>query len=219
MAKREGVNGITISMIVFAALWLASTVFLIILYTGQDALIQDNAKNLALADRCISPAELRSLAQAKLAQDNGPTIVGILEGDRGITAKFATGEPTDNAAAVKSKHDQLLEGIKGDGFVPQAEGFEDMSYHEALSRLYDAFKAERELRKTAESAANDLKTQVASMTEAQEKLKADFDKKTKDAEAQLAQVESDRTAYRAEKDKALEKIEREFEDRDRKSVV
>ncbi|MBI1827497.1 MAG: hypothetical protein HY287_05480 [Planctomycetes bacterium] len=219
MAKREGLNGMTVSMIVFAALWLGSTVFLIILYTGQDALVQENAKLQAHTDRCISAAEERSIAQAKLAQENGPTIVGIIEGDRAQTAQLASGEPTDNVAAVKAKHDQLLGGIKGDGFVPQADGFEDFSYHEALNRVYDAFKAERELRKTAEGAANDLKMQVASMLESQEKLKADFEKQTKDATSQLAQAESDRAAYRAERDKSVEKIERDFDDRRKQNDI
>ena len=46
MAKgqQQGVNAITVWMIVFVALWLTSTVFLVILYTGQEELRTENLR-------------------------------------------------------------------------------------------------------------------------------------------------------------------------------
>jgi len=59
MAKgqQQGVNAITVGMLVFVTLWLTSTVFLIILYTGQEVLNVENARLRSENRRLISPSE------------------------------------------------------------------------------------------------------------------------------------------------------------------
>jgi hypothetical protein len=190
---------------------------LVILYTGQEALNNENARLDSRYKRVINASEEKSIALVKSAQETGPTVVGLLEKARSETATLAAGSAEDAAAQIKSKRDNLLRSIQSDGLVAQPEAFVDLSYHDALNRLYETFRAERDLRKTAEDRAKELETQVTQLVEASGQQKNDFEKRAKEATQQLAQCETDRAAYRAERDKVVEKLEREFEDSRKKS--
>jgi hypothetical protein len=208
MAKREGLNSVTAWMIIFVGLWLASTVFLVILYTGQETLVSENAKLKSTLGRTVNSQQERSIELIKAAQENGPTMVGLLEDARGTTAQLATGEATDAPPAIKAKRDQIMAAIKADGLVPNPETFADLSYHQALTQLYEAFKAAQNVRKAAEARAAQLDSQMTAMVQAEAALKADFEKKTREASERLAQAEGERTAYRAERDKMFESLQK-----------
>ena len=214
MAKgqQQGVNAITVWMIVFVALWLTSTVFLVILYTGQEDLHGENIRIQSANRRLMSPAEEKAIDLVKTAQENGPTVVGLLEEARSQTATLTTGEASNSAAEVRTKRDQLLRLIRTEGIVSKPDAFDDVSYHDALARLYETYKAEHALRQTAEDRAAQLEGQVTQFVEAGTNQKNDFDKRAKDTAQQLEKIEADRTAYRTDRDKGVEKLEREFED-------
>ena len=121
MAKgQSGVSSSTIGMIVFAALWLAATVFLVILYTGQEDLKNDRDRMAAQNSKLITPNEERSLELAKSAREGGPTVVGLIEEARSRTAELASGTPADSVAAIKTKRDALISSIRSDGVVDAA---------------------------------------------------------------------------------------------------
>ena len=148
MAKGQpqGVNAITVWMIVFVALWLTSTVFLVILYTGQEELHGENIRLQSANRRLISSSEDKAIELVKNAQETGPTVVGLLEEARSRTATLATGEAANSAAEVRNKRDQLLRLVRTEGIVSNPDAFDDVSYHDALVRLYETFKAEHALR-------------------------------------------------------------------------
>jgi len=208
MAKREGLNSVTVWMIVFVALWLASTVFLVILYTGQAELEDKNAKLEASYARTVNSQQERSIDLIKSANAGGPTMVGLLEEARSTTAQLATGEGTDAPAAVKTKRDQVIAAIKADGLVANPETFADLSYHQALTQLYESFKAAQNVRKAAETRMAQLEAQMTAMVEAETTLKAEFEKNARSMSEQLAQAEAERTAYRSERDKQIETIQK-----------
>jgi len=106
----------------------------------------------------------------------------------------------------------VLRTIQSDSLVPKADAFQDLSLHEALTRLYESFKAELDLRQAAEDRATQLEGEAAQYVEASAKQKDDFEKRAKETVQQLAQCESDRSTYRGDRDKVVEKLEREFED-------
>ena len=77
MAKQQsGVNAVTVWMIIFAALWLTATVFLVILYTGQEGMKTDVSRLQASNRKLISSSQSNSLALVKEAREEGPTVVG-----------------------------------------------------------------------------------------------------------------------------------------------
>ena len=214
MAKgqQQGVNAITVWMIVFVAPWLTSTVFLVILYTGQEELHTENVRLQSANRRLMSTSEEKAIDLTKMAQENGPTVVGLLEEARSQTAALTTGEAANSAAEIRTKRDQLLRLIRTEGIVSKPDSFDDVSYHDALARLYESFKAEHALRQTAEDRAAQLESQVTQFVEAGANQKNNFDKQAKDTAQQLTQIEDARTAYRTDRDKYVEKLERDFDD-------
>lgn len=216
MAKREGLNSVTVWMIVFVGLWLASTVFLVILYTGQETITSENAKLKSANARLINAQQERSIDLIKGAQESGPTVVGLLEEARSTTAQIATGEASDAPAAVKTKRDQILATIKADGLLANPETFADLSYHQALTQLYEAFKATATVRKAAEERASQLESQMKAMVEAETTLKAEFDRRANEMTERISQAEAERTAYREERDKQFETLQKLQEEAQRR---
>lgn len=212
MAKREGLNSVTVWMIVFVALWLTSTVFLVIMYTGQEDLRQRNDSLQRQYAKTINSQQERSIDLIKGAQENGPTMVGILEEARSMSAELATGEASDAPPAIRAKRDQLLATIKADGIIPNPDTYGDLSYHEAMKQLYESFKAAQTVRKAAEERAAQLDAQMTTMVEAEATRKADFEKRIRDMSEQLAQAEAERVAYRAERDKQMEDLQKTQDD-------
>ena len=216
MAKgqQQGVNAITVWMIVFVALWLTSTVFLVILYTGQAEILGENIRLQSANRRLWNSSEEKSIELVKNAQESGPTVVGLLEEARSQTAMLATGEVV-GAAEVRTKRDQLLRLIRTEGIVSKSDAFDDVSYHDALARLYETYKAERALRQAAEDRTAQLEAQVTQFVEAGTNQKNNFDKQAKDTAQQLEKIEAEQTAFRTERDKGVEKLASKFDD-DRK---
>jgi len=217
MAKGQqlGVGALTVWMIVFVALWLASTVFLVILYTGQEDIVSENTRLKKQNDTLISPSEESSLTlvrNSRPSKEGGPTVVGILEQNRADTALVATGDTADDAATVRTKRDQLLETIARDQVVPDAGAFADASFYEGMTTLYEAFKSEHELRSAAEQRVVELDAELASMVQRNAEQKNDFDARAKKLADRLAEVEADRDAYRAEREASVAALETEFDE-------
>lgn len=217
MAKQQtGVNSITVWMIVFVALWLVSTIFLIILYTGQEDLNNEIARLTTAKERLISSQQERSIdlvRNARPASEGGPTVVGLLEQARGDTAELATGDANDDPATTLTKLNQLLNAIDMDGIVPKSEEFIDLSYHDALARLYDDFRTEHELRQNAEDRLAQLDIEVVKLVEQSATIKSNFEEQASELTVKFNEVEMDRAQYRQERDDAVALLEQEFENR------
>jgi hypothetical protein len=204
-------------MIVFVALWLASTVFLVILYTGHQGLASDNARLTEDNARLISASERNSVALFKNAKQEGPTVVGLLEGQRAESVRLATGDPADDAAAVQYKLDQHLQKIRSEGLVPQARQFEDVSFDEALSMLYDAFDAEHAQLRAATDRVAELEAEVDRLVKANSEVQDDFDARARELQDRLAQAENERAEKLRERDESLAALSRDFEETRRQS--
>ena len=213
---QQGANAITVWMIVFVALWLTSTVFLVILYTGQEDLNSEIANLRRENDRLATQQQMRSLELVKAARpaaDGGPTVVGILEDARAETARMATGAAGDAPATVRSKRDELLRIVRSEALVSNPNAFTDVSLHEGMSRLYETFKTEATLRREADQRLSDLESQVGKLVSDNTAMKNDFERRTQELTSQLEQAESDREAFRNAKDGAIAAMEREYEQR------
>jgi len=207
MAKgQQRIGSITVWMIVFVALWLTSSVFLVILYTGQEELKNENDRLRTANSRLISASEERSLELARSAQPSGPTVVGLLEQARRDTAFLATGNEDDGPPAVLAKRNQLVTSIRSEGLVSDPRSFTDVSLFEALSALYESYKSQHDLLATAKGRVEHLDAEVAKLVELNASQKADFDERAAQFEAQLREAEATREAARAEYQSALERL-------------
>lgn len=215
----RAIGSVTVWMIVFVALWLTSTVFLVILYTGREELADENTRLKDDNLRLISQPERDSVELLKHAKKEGPTVVGLLEGARSETARLATGNPADDPAVVRSTLDEFLLRIRSDRIIPQPQRYEDISYDEALNMLYEAFNAVHEQMAAGSDRVAQLEAEVDRLVQANTQLRSDFDRRTRELGDQLAEVETDRAEKLREREEALARLQREFEDRRQENVA
>lgn len=208
----KGVNSITVWMIVFVSLWLTSTVLLVIMYTQQEELSDQAAKVQQDNERLITDTERRSVELFQRAQPGGPTVVGLLEGARAETAELATGEPGDSPAAVRTKLDEFLAAIRSDDIVPKPRSYQDVSYQDALTMLYESFRADHVVRLQASSRVEELEGEVDRLVKANAEQQSSFDKRTRELGDQFAEAEADRQTKLKERDEAVEALARRFDE-------
>lgn len=216
MAKQQGAKSVTVWMIVFVGLWLTSTIFLVILYTGQEDLNNEIARLTTAKERLISSQQERSInlvRSARPSSEGGPTVVGLLEQARADTAELATGDANDDVASATSKLDQILNAIVMDGLVPQSDEYAGLSYNEALTQLYDMFRTQHELKADAENRLTLLNAEIAGFSEQVASLQSSFEEQATELTAKLQEIETDHVTYRQERDASVATIEQEFESR------
>lgn len=211
--QKRNIGSVTVWMIVFVGLWLASTVFLVILYTGQEELRDENARLREDNQRLISSSERNSVELLRQARKEGPTVVALLEGARSETARLATGDEADDPAAIRAKLDEFLSTVRSDGIAPESSRFEDVSFHEALTMLYTAFDVRNAAQVQAEERVEQLEAEISRLTGAIAQARGDFGKRAEELSQQFEEVEQGRARYRTERDEEVAKLEREFEER------
>ncbi len=207
---REGGTAVTVGMIAFAALWAMSTVFLVILYTGQEDLNNEIAQVRTENAQIVSSQERRSIELVKSARAGGPTVVGLMEQARADTALLATGDPADDPGSVRAKRDQVLSAIRDDGLVKKPNSYEDVSLQQALGMLYEAYRTENALRTELAKRAGDLEVEVTRLVEENSAMKTDFEARAAEMTASLTEAERARESFRTERDASLASIEQEF---------
>ena len=212
-AQQQGIGAITVWMIVFVFFWLVSTVWLVVLYTGQEELMSENVRLQRANRQLITSEERSSIEVVRNLVDGGPTLVGLLEQARAETARLAVGEPRDGVDVVRTKRDELLGTIVDEGLVDDSGAFADVSLLDGLALLYDSYKIEHELRRTAEERLEELDTEMSRLVQLTAEQKADLDKRAEALGAELASVEASRAAYRSDRDEAVAALEDDFEKR------
>ncbi len=212
----QNVGAVTVWMIIFVALWLTSTVFLVILYTGQEELKTETDRLKKANDQLISSSERSSLGivqQARPAAEGGPTVVGLIEQARSLTAELATGNAADDVAAVRVARDDLVETIAREKLIKNSRGLDGASLSDALSLVYESFKAQAALLKQSEERIVELETEVDSLVKANTSQKDDFEQRAMQLTGQMEEIETSRAAFRDQQEKAAEERSREFDDR------
>jgi len=212
-AGQQAGGAITIWMIIFAALWLTSTVFLIILYTGQEELANKNAELEARNQMLMSPRERQSIPLLRNLVEGGETAVGILENARRESARLATGDEADDPSAIRAKRDAIYNEIQRAGIVPDARRFADAGLTEAMGWLYEAYKGAHGRLTEAESRVAELEAEVRSLEEAKANQQAEFAAQIEEVRQKLSEIEADRERYRKERDQAVAALESGFEER------
>ncbi len=215
MAKvpQLGLTSVNLWMIIFVALWLTSTVFVVSLYTGQEQLQQEAERAISDKGRLITSAEERSIPLVQTARAGGPTVVGLVEGARAETARLAVGEADAAPATVAGKLDQQLRTIQTERLVSDPARYEDLSYDQALSTLYAEFSTIYGLKREAADRVTELQAEVERLVEQTAQQKNELDTRARELGDQLAQEQAARAQYRADRDEEIVRIKEEYEQR------
>jgi hypothetical protein len=211
-AQQQGINTVTVAMIVFVALWLTSTVFLVILYTNQEELRIENTQLLGRIRKTISDQEERSLELAKAATER-TTVVGLIEEQRRQSAELATGTATDDATAIRSRRDQLVDRVRGESLVANTNAYVDLPLLDLSGRLYEELKSREGLYQESMKRVTELEDQLNRFLEAKGALESDFENRTKTMLDEFATLETERSQFRRTREDSVVQLERQFESR------
>jgi hypothetical protein len=192
---KGGVSGILVSLIVFVALWLTSTVLLVLLYTDQKDLELKNSDLRASVDK--TGAELRAAEQA-----------------RNALAAAATGEAGDAPEAVKSKLRQLDEQMGQEGILPKGVTVGDVSYLQALNLLYETLKSRNKLLTASQDSAQGLTRQIEALTAANTAQQAAFDQQIADLGQKLSELKASWEEYAKSRDREVDGFNQKLTDSD-----
>lgn len=210
--QQQGVNAVTIWMIIFVVLWLASTVTLVVLYTGQEDLRAANESLRRERNKAVSSSQIQSIPVIASASEN-QTMVGLLEQARASTADLATGDEAALPAEVQTKRDQLLERIRQNGQIAEPRRYVSASYHDALTQLFAEFSSKSALLEEQQARSSELEERVAELTQQKADMKADFEARTAEMGKRLATLEQERATFREDREGQVETLRQTMDER------
>jgi len=207
-----GFTAIHVWLIAFVALWLASTVFLVIVYLDQDKKDTAVANMRADLEKVVSRSARRLPQFAAAKPGDGNSMADLLESARSRIAELAVGDPDATADVVQESLSEKLQNIRANPRIPDPSVFADASYDEALGHLFDLYRGEAEARDEARETIESLTAELASARETGTKLASDFDADAARLEEQLQELRTDRSRYGSERDAQIDAFEKQLEE-------
>jgi hypothetical protein len=207
VARAQGQGGFTAIhawLIVFVALWLTSTVLLVILYLDQEK-IQTAADQMRLDLEKVIRAEGRRLPQWTEAKAGaGTSMVDLIEAARGDTAILVSGNAGDQPAALRQRLESWVERIRNDPHVQESgTPFSATSYADALDDVFGRFQAAAAARAEAEQGLARLTRELETLRGTQTGQKDEF---VAQAEALRNEIATLRASYDESRARHAERI-------------
>ncbi|MCB9849742.1 MAG: hypothetical protein H6817_03465 [Phycisphaerales bacterium] len=216
VARAQGQGGITaihIWLIVFVALWLTSTVLLVILYLDQEKLAKDDTAIKDEIAKVIGSADKQLPEWTSARPGSGSTMVALIEAQRADTAELASGARDNRIAALRESFDAATSAMQADRFIQQSgTPLVTTSYADALDDVYRRFRAASEALEQAEQGSKDMAAETERLRGMQAGQKDEY---AAQAEALRAEVEKLRGEYEASQQEHEDKVasfEKQIED-------
>ena len=192
---QSGISAIHLWLIVFVALWLTSTVLLVILYLDQEKHKNNVAELQERVDKVIS-SQGKSLPQYTVAKPGqGTTAVDLLETARADTAELVSGNRADDVASLRAALEAKLESIRGNQYAEDPLVFEGVSYDAALDSMFELFRSKAEAYAEAETGMASRTAELEALRAAQTSQKEEFDRQAEGLKGQLAVIETERDQF------------------------
>ncbi len=209
--QQGGVTAIHVWLIVFVALWLTSTVFLVIIYLDQDQKDKDVADAKDTLAKVIS-SDGRALPQYTEARSNpGSTMVDLIEAARGDSAELISGNRGDDNANLRTEFSARIEKYKADPNIEAKSDFDSVSMLSALDAMHSLFRAEAEARNQAEKGIAQLQTDLKVLRDAEGRRKSDFSDAAEKLQGDVVKVSEERDEYRTERDQEIDAFDAQIE--------
>jgi hypothetical protein len=188
--QRGGATGLQIWLIAFVALWLVSTVLLVLLYTGQADLTKKNE------DVSASNLNLSSETQK-------------LESESKELASLAIGSESADPDAVRTQINDFLARIRNESIVPDPSAFADATNGllPLTKSVYEALRSEHQVRQGADEKAAALQAEVDKMAEQKSALEQAFAEKEREFGERIQDLESAHARYVSDRDAEIDSFE------------
>ncbi len=196
-------TGVHIALGVFVVLWLARTIGLVILYTGQTKLEQDREAALKDMAKIASSAEF---SQYQTLARPGQTVLGRMVDDRRNMAKAITGSEGDDWPSAQRQIADKYLAIKTAGRIDNAESFSPDSLLAAADTLATGYGKEHELRAQADANLAKAQARITDLTDARDKASQQFDATVATIAAQLKETNTQLTDYQKANAQVMETL-------------
>ena len=208
--QQGGVNAVTVWMIVFVALWLGTTVVLVILYTNQEEILADNQRLVADNARLITSSEARDLEIVKKA-DSDQTVVGLIEDQRSRTADAATGTGGYDAATVISKRDAFIDSVIADRVVQNPRQYRGASLLDAAQLIYTEFKTHHQILADTTTRMDEQNDRLSQLIATNAEQQSAFAQQAEGLQQKLIDAEQDAAQRIESRSAAVIEIERKYD--------
>ena len=208
--QQGGVNAVTVWMIVFVALWLGTTVVLVILYTNQEEILADNKRLVADNARLITSSEARDLEIVKKASPD-QTVVGLIEDQRSRTADAATGTGGDDAATVISKRDAFIDSVIADRVVQNPRQYRGASLLDAAQLIYTEFKTNHQILADTKTRMDEQNDRLSQLIATNAEQQSAFAQQAEGLQQKLIDAEQDAAQRIESRSAAVIEIERKYD--------
>ena len=213
-AQQSGLNATAVGLIVCVVLFLTSTILLVLQYTENEDLKNQAAKATSDKSRAVSPSEERSIEVIKVAQANGPTMVGLLEEERSTMAELVDGDPKALASSLKSKRESFVEQLLDEKIVESPNAFSASDSMFAITeKLYREIRNKNDILKEARDNVNRLSDEVDQEIAKNAEQKSEFEKRIQSLRDQITRMESERSKFYEDTENEVQQITQNFENR------
>jgi hypothetical protein len=196
-------TGVHVALVVFVVLWLASTIGLVVLYTGQTKLEQDREAALKDMAKIATSAEF---SQYQALARPGQTVLGRMVEERRSMAKAITGSEGDDWPSAQRQIADKYLAIKTAGRIDNAESFSPDSLLGAVDTLATGCGKERELRMQADANLGKARARITDLTDARDKASQQFDATVATIATQLKETNAQLTDYQKANAQVMETL-------------
>ena len=205
-------TAIHVWLVVFVVLWLGSTVWLVIMFTNQQQLI-DQAKS-AQSDKkaFVTPKEssdptFQALQSYARSMSTPQPVAAVMLNEIHSLGRRITGDPSASLALADAQIDELLRVIKEAKLVPKPEELDKANgLVSLLGRMHAWFVEQRNARLSAEKQLADAGKRLAAATKTVEELTGKFDSSLADMKKQVEDLQNSKSQFEAAKGAEVEDL-------------
>jgi len=194
----SGITGVHVWLIVFVALFLASTTFLVLMFTGQEQLRQEvasaqNKVKAAVGGDAGVPAI--SAMQSQAATANISLAKHMYNNMRTLATRL-TGVADDNVQTIDTKWNALVDDIASGGKVPSPEQIgRATGAIPALQQMYEWYKADFDAKTQAVTTLDETNKQLEQAQARNKELDEGFKAKLDDLAKKVASIASEKDEF------------------------
>jgi len=206
--RASGITGVHVWLIVFVALWLGTTVFLVLMFTGQEQLRQEVAQANNKLKTTVGSADTSPAARALSGQGGGqqPVLKVALDTIGALSSRL-TGKADESLGTVETQWTAVVDEIGSGGKVPSAEQIgRGTGAIPALRQMYEWYVAKSDSAAASESALMEANKALEEAQARTKSLEEDFSGKLSELQKKVDTIANEKSEFAKLKTSEIEDL-------------
>ena len=212
-------TGLLVGMCVSVGIALIALVLLVVLWTNQEELKAAADKANSDAQRLMKPSERQGAWADWFNQaTGGKSVAKLMHDEMADLGEIISAESATPAPGLAARlHDNQLNGLwnmmEDDEILDDPSAVVERPLVDALTTMYDLYKAEHEAHQRANETAADRQEQIDMLIETNENLGKEFEQEVGTLRARLDVIDEEWKSYRQQKEDQFAAFEKSTQDR------